>query len=197
MLEMISKILKFLFMNKYEKHRSVVRNTYSFIHGHQYKHIGKKSYFLNPMFISGMKYMYLADDVGIWDGARVEMIDFWEGIQYSPQLYIGNHVNIGQNLHLTCAEKIVIEDNVVCSARVTITDINHETENCEIAVLKQGLMTKPVLIKEGAFIGINSVIMPGVTIGKHAVIGANSVVTKDVPDYVTVVGAPARIIKGE
>ena len=83
----------------------------------------------------------------------------------------------------------------VCSARVTITDINHDTDNCEIAVLEQGLSTKPVLIKEGAFIGINSVIMPGVTIGKHAVVGANSVVTKDVPDYVTVVGAPARIIR--
>lgn len=104
-------------------------------------------------------------------------------------------MNIGQNLHLTCAEKIIIEDNVVCSARVIITDNNHETDNCEIAVLNQGLITKPVLIKEGAFIGINSVIMPGVTIGKHAVVGANSVVTKDVPDYVTVVGAPARIIR--
>ena len=56
-------------------------------------------------------------------------------------------------------------------------------------------MTKPVLIKEGAFIGINSVIMPGVTIGKHAVIGANSVVTKDVPPFAVVGGVPAKIIK--
>ena len=69
MFSMLRKIIKFLFMNKYEKHRSVVRNTYRYIHWFQYKHIGRKSYFLNPMFISGMKYMYLADDVGIWDGA--------------------------------------------------------------------------------------------------------------------------------
>lgn len=192
---MIKKIIKFIFMNRFEKHRSWVRNTYPYFHKFQYKHIGRKSYFLNPMFIAGMKYISMADDVGIWDGARVEMIDFWGGIQYSPELIIGNHVNIGQNLHLTCAERIVIEDNVVCSARVTITDINHDTDNCEIAVLEQGLSLKSVTIKEGAFIGINSVIMPGVTIGKHAIVGANSVVTKDVPDYATVVGAPARIIR--
>lgn len=190
----MNKILNFLKMNRFEKYRSIIRNTYSWIYKRKYKAIGKKSYFLNPMFISGMKYISLADDVGIWDGARVEMIDSW-GVQYTPQLIIGNHVNIGQNLHLTCAEKIIIEDNVVCTARVTITDITHDTGNCDISVLEQGIVTAPVLIKEGAFIGVNSVIMPGVTIGKHAVVGANSVVTKDVPDYVTVVGAPARIIR--
>lgn len=192
---MTHKIIRFIFMNKYEKHRSWVRNTYNLLHKRQYGHIGKKSYFLNPMFISGMKYMYLADDVGIWDGARVEMIDFWEGSQYSPRLVIGNHVNIGQNLHLTCAEKIVIEDNVVCSARVTIIDNSHETNNRHQSVLKQGIKTKPVRVCEGAFIGANVVILPGVTIGKHSIIGAGSIVTKDVPDYCTAVGAPARVIK--
>lgn len=53
----------------------------------------------------------------------------------------------------------------------------------------------PILIKDGAHIGIGSIIMPGVTIGKGAVIGAGAVVTKDVPDYCIAVGVPAKVVK--
>ena len=190
----ISKIGKFLSMNKYEKKRSIVRNTYSYIYRNRYKFIGKKSYFLNPIFISGMKYMKLGNDVGVWDGARVEIIDEWGEQKFTPELAIGNHVNIGQSLHLTCADKVVIEDNVLISARVSILGINHVTENKDIPILDQGIIAKPIIIKEGAFIGIDAVIMPGVTIGRHAIIGANSVVNKNVDDYVTVAGSPAKFI---
>lgn len=57
------------------------------------------------------------------------------------------------------------------------------------------LTCKPVLIKESAWIGAGATILPGVCIGKHAVIGAASVVTKDVPDYAVAVGNPARVIR--
>ena len=84
---------------------------------------------------------------------------------------------------------------MLCAARVTITDITHVTNDTTLPVLMQGIITKPVRICEGAFVGNNSVILPGVIVGKHAIIGANSVVTKDVPDFATAVGAPAKIIK--
>ena len=57
------------------------------------------------------------------------------------------------------------------------------------------LVYKPIVINDGAHIGIGSIIMPGVTIGKGAVIGAGSVVTRDIPDYCVAVGAPAKVIK--
>lgn len=190
-----NKLLKFFKMNRYQKRVSFVRNTYSFIHKREFKRIGKKSYFLNPIFLSGTKYISMGDDVGFWDLARIEAIDEWEGEHFTPSLEIGNHVNIGQNCHITLAEKIIIEDEVVCSARVTITDISHLTDDKEKAVLNQGIVTAPVKICKGAFVGINATILPGVTIGRHAIVGSNAVVTKDVPDYATVVGAPARIIK--
>lgn len=190
----LKKVIRFMKMNKYEKHRSLVRNTFRFLHKKEFGAIGKKSYFLDPQFLSGTKYIYMADDVGVWSNARVEVIDEWEGKSYKPVIHLGNHVNIGQNLHLTCAEEIIIEDDVVCSARVTITDINHITEDRSKAVLKQPIITKPVRVCKGAFIGINATVLPGVRIGKHAVVGANSVVTKDVPDYAIVAGTPARII---
>jgi len=191
----LAKIKKFFKKNRYEKRLAIVRNTYTFVHHHEFGQIGKGSYFWNPIFLSGTRYMYLGKKVGFWQHARIEAIDEWEEQHFSPKLTIGDHVNIGQNCHITLAESIVIEKDVVCSARVTITDISHITDNVNIAVLNQGLMTKPVKICEGAFIGINSVILPGVTVGKHAIVGAGSIVTKDVPDYATVAGVPARVIR--
>lgn len=191
----IQKVLKFLKMNRYEKRLSLVRNSYCFLHKHEFASIGKKSYFLNPIFLSGTKYIHMGEDVGFWDHARIEAIDSWKDQTFTPSLRIGNHVNIGQDCHMTLAEKIVIEDGVVCTARVMITDIHHVTEDLTLPVMEQGLITKPVRICEGAFVGLGAMIMPGVTVGKHAIVGAGAIVTKDVPDYATVVGAPARIVK--
>lgn len=188
----MNKIVKLFRMNKYERRLTLCRNTYSWLNKRKFKSIGKKSYFWNPIFLSGTQYIEIGERSGIWPHARVEVIDEWEGQHFTPALRIGNHVNIGQDCHITLAENIDIEDNVVCSARVTITDITHITDDVNLAVLNQGLITEPVKICEGAFVGINATILPGVTIGKHAIVGANSVVTKDVPDYTTVVGCPAK-----
>jgi acetyltransferase-like isoleucine patch superfamily enzyme len=92
--------------------------------------------------------------------------------------------------------KITIEDDVLISANVFIGDNIHDYNDKKIPILKQkNLFKGEVLIKSGSFVGINSVILPGVTIGVNSVIGAGSVVTKDVPDYCVVVGNPAKVIK--
>lgn len=190
-----NKWMSFLKMGVYEKRLAIVRNTYHIFHKSRFGSLGKGSYIWKPTFLSGMKSFYFGEKVGIFPGARIEAISNWEDKTFHPKIVIGNNVYLGQELFLACAERIEIEDNVVCSARVMITDISHVTEDREVMVLKQGLTTKPVRICEGAFVGVNVSIMPGVTIGRHAVVGANSVVTKDVPDYATVVGSPARVIK--
>lgn len=64
-----------------------------------------------------------------------------------------------------------------------------------VPVMDLELKFEPIVIKDGAHIGIGSIIMPGVTIGKGAVIGAGAVVTKDIPDYYLAVGVPAKVIK--
>lgn len=189
------KLIKFLKKGKYEKQQSIVRNTYAIFHRRKFGAIGKGSYIWKPLFLSGTKYYNFGNNVEIWPGARIEAVDEWEGEKFSPKLVIGNNVNIGQDCHIGVVDSVIIEDNVVCSSRVMITDIAHVTEDKEVAVLKQPLKTKPVKICEGAFIGTGCVILQGVTIGKHAVVGAGSVVTKNVPDYTTVAGVPAKEIK--
>ena len=89
-----------------------------------------------------------------------------------------------------------IGNNVLISDRVFISDHIHGYTDVGLPIINQKLEPRgSVRIKEGAFIGINSVIMPGVSIGKNSVVGASSVVTKDVPDYCVVAGNPARVIK--
>lgn len=190
----MNKLMKFFKMNKFERGVSICRNTYSFLYKHRFGSIGRKSYIYKPLFISGEDKIFIGENSGIWHNARIEVISKWNGKRFNPRLIIGNNVMFGQNLHLTLADNIEIEDGVVCSGRITITDISHSTDNKTMPVLNQDIVTKPVKICEGAFIGINSTILPGVTIGKHAVVGSNAVVTKDIPDYAIVAGVPARVI---
>ena len=77
-----------------------------------------------------------------------------------------------------------------------ISDHIHRYTHTNKPILSQGLdKIRPVLVKKGAWLGQNVVVCPGVTIGSGAVIGANSVVTRDIPDYSVAVGAPAQVVK--
>lgn len=90
-----------------------------------------------------------------------------------------------------------IGEKVLLSPNVYITDCDHEYRNIDIPVIDQGITQKgqTVFIGDGSYIGINAVIVGNVKIGKHCVIGANSIVTRDIPDYCVAVGSPAKIIK--
>ena len=101
-----------------------------------------------------------------------------------------------QHFHYSaCASQIRIGKNTAVAANVTITDIHHPYEDVETPIERQDIITKSVLIGEDCKIYNNVVVMPGVHIGKHCTIGANSVVTHDIPGYSVAVGAPARVIK--
>ena len=90
---------------------------------------------------------------------------------------------------------ITIEDDVLFGPNVSVYSSTHNFDNAEEPIKNQGYSVSKVVLQKGCWLGVNSVIMPGITIGENAVVGANSVVTKDVPNYAIVVGSPARIIK--
>lgn len=113
---------------------------------------------------------------------------------------IGNNVIIPNGTTLSNFpgndESIIhIEDDVLLGPNVAIYSSTHNYQNIEVPIKNQGYRVARTTLKNGCWIGINSVILPGVTIGKNSVVAANSVVTKDVPDYTVVGGAPAKIIK--
>lgn len=99
-------------------------------------------------------------------------------------LKIGNGVYIGRDSQINCWSSVQIEDNVLIADRVYISDAEHHFKNKKIPIISQGDYFKnPVLLKSGSWIGIGAVILPGVTIGKNAVVGPYSVVRENVPDY--------------
>lgn len=141
------------------------------------------------------KYISLGKRCYIGYNARIEGVSRYNQINYTPNIIIGNNVLIQQNIHLTCANKVVISNNTAIAANVTITDIDHPYIDINTPIEKQDLVVKEVFIGEDCKIYNGAVILQNVHIGKHCVIGANSVVTKDIPDYCIAVGAPAIIIK--
>ena len=110
---------------------------------------------------------------------------------------IGAGSEIGERCRISIANSLNIGEKVLLSPNVYITDCDHEYRNISVPVIDQGIVQKgqTVSIGDGSYIGINVVIVGNVNIGKHCVIGANSVVTKDVPDYCVAVGSPAMVIK--
>ena len=106
---------------------------------------------------------------------------------------IGDHTRIG--IHNTIIGPVTIGNHVNLAQGITVTALNHNFDDTTKRIDEQGIATKPVVISDDVWIGANAVILPGVTIGRHVVVAAGAVVTKDVPDNTIVGGVPATIIK--
>lgn len=105
---------------------------------------------------------------------------------------IGDYTRIG--LHSTIIGPVCIGNHVNLAQGITITALNHNFYDATKRIDEQGIATKPVVIKDDVWIGANAVVLPGVTIGSHAVVAAGAVVTHDVPDNTVVGGVPAKVI---
>jgi len=124
----------------------------------------------------------------------------------TSNIVIGNNVYVGGSTVIDCAGLITIEDDVLISYHVTMADTDgHSTtfsaRKNDLQAFRQGrvdwsvIPNMNILIKRGAWIGARSIILKGVTIGKGVIVGAGSVVTRDVPDWHIVAGNPAQIVR--
>ena len=170
------------------------------IHGPQYISIGKGSFFDDFLFLTAWD-TNISDSKEIFSDGKIEFSSSKNGfIQHMhPQLTIGDGCSFGAFNHITCTNKIKIGNNVLVGKWVTITDNSHG--NTDINSLKtkpsrRPIVSKgPVIIGNNVWIGDKATILAGVTIGNNAVIGANSIVTHDIPDFAIAVGNPAKILK--
>lgn len=122
-------------------------------------------------------------------GAYAKLYSFGGNISIKKS-FIGDHFSI------LCASAVMIEKGTLIADYVTIIDENHgNNPESHLPYGGQPLVTRPVLIKGGCWIGAGVIILPGVTIGERSIIGAGSVVTKDIPSYCIACGRPARVIK--
>lgn len=153
-----------------------------------------------PIYIKGKSRIVIGRNFTCGKGLRLDCIKTDANIE--PQLIIGSNVEMNDYVHIGCTNSILIGDNVLIASKVFITDHNHGVYSSD-SVHSSPLSTPksriilgvPVHIEENVWIGEMVTILPGVQIGKGSIIGANSVVNKNIPPYSIAVGIPAKVIK--
>lgn len=176
---MLTRIFNFLYRIKYKK---------------EFSKLGNNSIIYFPSRIEGKENIEICNNVIIQKNAWLACLPL-TGVS-NPVLKIGDGCIIGNYNEIYSTKSIIIENNVLTADRVYISDNLHGYENPIIPIHKQSIVQKGegVKIGEGSWIGVGACII-GASIGKHCVIGANAVVTHDIPDYSVAVGIPAKVIK--
>jgi acetyltransferase-like isoleucine patch superfamily enzyme len=164
----------------------------------KFKKIGKNvqlwklQYLHQPGIMHGLRYVEIGDNVCIRDYSYITAIKFDETV---PYIYIGDNTTFGMFSHISATGRIIIEKNVLAADKVYISDNLHEYQDITKPVTGQPVIyKKEVVIGEGSWLGEHVTVLCA-KIGKNCVIGSNSVVTKDIPDFSVAVGVPARVIK--
>lgn len=180
--------------------KSITNRVYTAFHRHHFAHWGKGSHIgYRAMKLKGLKYISVGDGTFISPGVQLTAWDSHNGISFKPSITIGNRCSIRNNAHITAINSITIGDNLLTGTNVLITDNSHgqsTREHMSLPFTERPLYSKgPVVIGKNVWLANNVCVMPGVTIGDGAIIGANSVVTHDVPAYAVACGIPAKVIK--
>lgn len=149
--------------------------------------------------LKNSQYIICGKNISIGENSKLLCWDSYNDIKLEkrPQIVIGDNFKATRNFTIQCINQVIIGKNVLVASDVFIIDYNHGMNPMTPHYLDNVLETKGegVMIGDGAWIGNNVIILPGVNIGKKAIIGAGSVVTRDIPDYSVAVGNPAKLVK--
>ena len=138
----------------------------------------------------------LGDRVSIGNFVRLQAIRTRAGVDFEPLIRLGADVSLENGCTITCNNRVLIDDGVLVAGNVYISDHAHVYADVETPVARQPITTGGVVrIGAGSHIGQNVCILGDVAIGEHVVVGANAVVTRDLPARTVAVGAPARVVR--
>lgn len=157
-----------------------------------FKKLGAGSALFRPFRLDGGDEIVIGDGTVFQRGAWL----YCSGVDgRTASLSVGDGCVFGYNNHITAVGQVVIENHVLTANNVYISDNLHSYEDVGVPIMHQPVKFKrEVVIGSGSWIGENACII-GARIGKQCVIGANAVVTSDIPDYSVAAGVPARIIR--
>ncbi len=150
--------------------------------------IGRRSIVRNSKAVSIGHHTSLSDD---W--CLVDLNP--EAEQSKPKIRIGSYCTILHDFQCNANVSVEVQDYVLIAPRVFITDSDHIVDGAgERTTLCTAFRSAAVVIEHDCWLGVNAVVLKGVRIGHHSTVGANSVVTRDVPPFSIVAGVPARVI---
>lgn len=176
------------------RYMSIPVRLYRKYHYHKiFGHIGRKSSVDSPLRLQGPENIYIGDNVGVHYKTWLAALPLTQ--MGGVKLLISDGCVIGDFNHIWATHSITFEKNVLTANHVYVSDNLHCYADIETPIVKQPIkQLRDVVIGEGSWLGENVCVI-GASIGKHCVIGANSVVTHDIPDYCVAVGSPAKVIK--
>jgi len=155
--------------------------------------LGKGSRIAPPLRVNDYGAVWAGDRVFISEGAWLNAKRTEDG---GPSLHIGDGTYIGRFAHINSLQDVRIEQKVLIADRVYISDEEHVFTDTRLPIIEQGTRFQgSVVLRTGCWIGEGVSIIPGVTVGRNAVVAANAVVTEDVPDYAVTAGVPAKVVK--
>lgn len=165
----------------------------------RFKSCDKSVRFERPVLLKGAEYITIGAGSTV---QRYTYLTAWDrGVEktFKPAIKIGSDCHVGAFNHITAINRIEIGDGFVSGKWVTVTDNSHgeiTMKDMSLPVSKREIVSKgPVIIGKNVWVGDKATVLPGVTIGDGVIVGANSVVTKDIPPYCVVGGNPARVIR--
>lgn len=151
-----------------------------------------------PIDIRGKKYIKISKGFTTGVGCRIEAYPQ----NQEKTLFIGENFQMNDYVHITATEKVIIGKNVLLASKIYISDTSHgsyagdENDSSPDSIpMERKMVSKQVIIEDNVWLGEFVSVLPGVTIGKGCIVGANSVVAKSLPPYVIAVGSPAKAIK--
>lgn len=153
-----------------------------------------------PFRVRGKQYIKIGKGFTTGFNCRIDALNI-NNLDEKYLIEIGENVEINDEVHIGATEKIIIEDNVLIASKVYISDHNHgcykgDEQDSPMSIPKERkIHSSPIKIEKNVWIGELCCILQGVTIGEGSIIGAMSVVTKDIPPYTIAAGSPAKLIK--
>lgn len=193
-------ILSYLFNYKLNKYIKLLLNNVQWQgYKRRFGSVGSNSFVEFPSLITNPQNIYIGNNFSALSRFRIETFNEYMGETFSPKIIIGDNVAFNNDCHIGCINRIEIGNNVLGASKIYISDHYHgqiSADAIKSIPVERFLYSKgPVIIKDNVWIGECVAIMPGVTIGQNAIVGANSVVTIDVPDNSVVAGVPAKVVK--
>ena len=164
-----------------------------------FRKIGKNSRVLSLPYIEGAEFIEIGENFFCGKDVRLEAWSHYYDQSFSPRIIIGNNVSFTDRCYISCIDSVTIGDNVLLGREVFITDNSHGKTDLDVLytppVYRKLESKGSVRIGNNVWIGRQATILSGVSIGEVAVIGANSLVNKNIPAYSVAVGSPAEVIK--
>lgn len=159
------------------------------------KHLGKFIRITPPLRRINGHCIEIGDRVVIGPNCLLQPITSYLQQCFTPHLIIGDDCYLGPNCQFHCIDRIELGRGCVLSDQVYLSDVSHGMDPSAGLIMDQSLHSKgPVLLADHCFVGFGAVVLSGVQIGTHSIVGARSVVTRSVPPYTMVAGNPARVL---